>query len=765
MRIAAKVGSLLKSRAGKLLIAGAVTLAAAGALAVWIIPATRAAGTSPKVVVIGFDGADPGLVRQYMAEGRMPNLQRLAKEGAFNNLTVTNPPQTPVSWGAFITGLNPGRNHVFDFLTRDPKTYKPHFALMEEGSKTLLLGRWNRWVFPPFLLAIWLGAVAAIFKLRRKPIMAWSYVALTLVGFAIASLLFVFIVIYLPIRTPWPINHLEGKPFWQVAAEAGKRCIVIRMPDTFPAAPYPEGRLVAGLGVPDIRGRVGTPYIFTTDPALTGGDNEFSVDIVAVSEYDPQPITATIQGPFNKPFYEYAVDDTSVGATDPQVAQRAKEKCQERLKNEGVKPTIDLPLKLSWGDNSCTYEVQGQRGTLAPGQWSPWVTLDFAFNPLIHIKGMARFYLIKSSPQLQLYMSPIHFSPDDENVPICYPSDYSKKLMKRFGPFKTMGWAVDTWTISSNLAGEDQFLSDMNQTVDAFEKIMNGTIADKDWDLYVFYYEFTDRIAHVLWRYMDPKHPMYDAAKAPQYQEEMRKAYERMDKIVGEAMEKMPKDATLIVLSDHGFASFRRAVNYNRWLVDNGYMTLKADTGVMTLQDLFDDNRLLFKNVDWSKTKVYALGLGNLYINLKGREREGIVNPGAEYDAIVKDLKEKLPRIVDPKDGSNPVKAVYTRDEMYKGYDPDLTADLRVSNTPGYRVSWQTSLGGVPEALLEDNLKAWSGDHCSMDPSFVPGMFFCNRPIEKEPNMLDMAPSVLGLLGVPLPKGLEGAPIVKEAKQ
>ncbi len=734
MWIAAKVSSLLKSRSGKLLIAGAATLAAACPLAVWVIPANRAAGTSPKVVVIGFDGADPGLVRQYMAEGRLPNLQKLAKEGTFNDLTVTNPPQTPVSWGAFIT--------------RDPKTYKPHFALMEEGSKTLLLGRWNRWVFPPLLLAIWLGAAAVIFKIRRKPIMAWSYVALTLVGFALSAGLFTFIVVYLPIRLPWPINHLQGKPFWQVAAEAGKKCIVIRMPDTFPAAPYPEGRLVAGLGVPDIRGRVGTPYIFTTDPALTGGDNEFSVDIVPVSEYDPQPITATIQGPFNKPFYEYAVDDSSDGATDPAVVKHAREKCQETLAKEGVKPTIDLPLKLSWDDKSCTYDVQGQRGTLAPGQWSPWVTLDFAFNPLIHVKGMARFYLIKSAPQLQLYMSPIHFSPDDENVPICYPSDYSKKLMKRFGPFKTMGWAVDTWTISSNLAGEDQFLSDMNQTVDAFEKIMNGTIADKDWDLYV---------------YMDPKHPMYDAAKAPQYQEEMRKAYERMDTIVGEAMEKMPKDATLIVLSDHGFTSFRRAVNYNRWLVDNGYMTLKADTGVRTLQDLFDDNRLLFKNVDWSKTRVYGLGLGNLYINLKGREREGIVNPGAEYDAIVKDLKEKLPQIVDPKDGSHPVKAVYTRDEMYKGYDPDLTADLRVSNTPGYRVSWQTSLGGVPEALLEDNLKAWSGDHCSLDPSFVPGMFFCNRPIVNEPNILDMAPSVLGLLGVPVPNALEGRPIVMES--
>ena len=120
----------------------------------------------------------------------------------------------------------------------------------------------------------------------------------------------------------------------------------------------------------------------------------------------------------------------------------------------------------------------------------------------------------------------------------------------------------------------------MNQTVDAYEKMMNGLLKDGDWDLYVQVYEFTDRVAHILWRYMDPEHPLYDAAKAPKYQEAMRKAYERMDTHRRRgAWRSCPKDATLIVLSDHGFTSFRRAVNYNRWLIDNGYMALKAGHG------------------------------------------------------------------------------------------------------------------------------------------------------------------------------------------
>jgi predicted AlkP superfamily phosphohydrolase/phosphomutase len=294
--------------------------------------------------------------------------------------------------------------------------------------------------------------------------------------------------------------------------------------------------------------------------------------------------------------------------------------------------------------------------------------------------------------------------------------------------------------------------------------MMKALLKDRDWDLYVQVYEFTDRVAHILWQYMDPGHPLYDAGKAPKYQQAMREAYERMDRIVGEARAALPEGATLIVLSDHGFASFRRAVNYNRWLVDNGYLALKSDTGILTLEDLFDDNRLLFKNVDWSRTKAYALGLGNVYVNLKGRERDGIVVPGPEYEALLKELKEKMPQMVDPETGERPVYAAYTRDELYVKYDPDLTPDLRVTNTPNYRVSWQTSLGGVPEKLVETNEKAWSGDHCSLDPSFVPGLLLSNRRFKDDPRMIDVAPTILNALGVAVPADLEGAPLWEGTK-
>ena len=735
---------------------------AAGALLLAASLLGAAQHSKPKVVVLGFDGADPGLIRRYMAEGRMPNFERLAREGTFKDLTVTNPPQTPVSWGAFITGLNPGRNHVFDFLVRDVKTYKPRFALMEEGSRRFLLGRWNRWAAAGAVLTVVLLLWAALTLARRRRPTLRAMAIPALAGLVLAAAAFLLAGRLLPHRTPWPLNHLEGKPFWESAAEAGNRCLVFRVPDTFPANPYPEGRLLAGLGVPDMRGRVGTPYLFTNDPTLTVGDNEFSVEVVQVSPEPGSPFASHIQGPFNKPFYEYVVEDEAGCATEPTVRQELKKRAEERLEKEGVKPTVDVPLTLTWdpGAGTCAFEVQGQKATLRKGQWSEWVVLDFAFNRLVHLEGMARFYVLEASPSLRLYMSPIHFHPHDHGVPISYPRDYAEALLKRFGFYKTMGWAVDTWTISSGLADEDQFLSDVYQTVDAYQKMMDGLLKDGDWDLYVQVYEYTDRVAHILWQYMDPKHPLYRADVAPKYQEAMARAYERMDAIVGDAVARLPKDATLIVLSDHGFTSFRRAVNYNRWLIDNGYMALKSDTGVMTLEDLFDDDRLLFKNVDWSRTKVYALGLGNLYVNLKGRERDGIVHPGAEYDALLKEIQERLPRIIDPETGDRPVFAVYTRDQLYKGYDPDLTPDMRVTNVPGYRVSWQTSLGGAPEQLVESNLKAWSGDHCSLDPSFVPGMFLCNRKVDAAPDMLDMAPTILGALDLKPPAAMEGRPLL-----
>jgi len=233
-----------------------------------------------------------------------------------------------------------------------------------------------------------------------------------------------------------------------------------------------------------------------------------------------------------------------------------------------------------------------------------------------------------------------------------------------------------------------------------------------------------------------------------------------MDAIVGRAREIAGPQALFLVCSDHGFASFRRGVNYNTWLVRNGFMMLKNQTSdPATLEKLFD-TRDLFQNVDWKRTKAYAMGLGSIYVSLVGREREGTVMPGAEYEEVRKQIREGLEALVDPATGAHPVTRVWTREEMYSAFDPKLVPDLRAGNSLDYRVSWQTSLGGVPAALIEDNHKAWSGDHCSNDPALVRGIFLSSKKISTDaPRMIDVMPTVLKALGVDVPPEVDGKPL------
>jgi predicted AlkP superfamily phosphohydrolase/phosphomutase len=289
---------------------------------------------------------------------------------------------------------------------------------------------------------------------------------------------------------------------------------------------------------------------------------------------------------------------------------------------------------------------------------------------------------------------------------------------------------------------------------------MFSSFLEADDDLLVQCFEFPDRVGHVFWRIVDPTHPAYDAKLAAEWGDALLKSYQIMDQIAGDAMAAAEKkNALLIVASDHGFASFRKHVHYNTWLVLNGYMTLNAGVEVKdrNLEMLFDSGQF-WENVDWSRTRAYAMGLGEVYVNLKGREAKGIVEPGAEYDALKNELKEKLTAMVDPETGESPVRRVVTREEVYRKFDPNMIPDLFVMNNDGYRVSWQTSLGGVPKQVFEPNKAVWSGDHCSVDPEIVKGIFFTNRKLagDRSPYIADVYPTVLGALGVKVPYEIDG---------
>jgi predicted AlkP superfamily phosphohydrolase/phosphomutase len=218
-----------------------------------------------------------------------------------------------------------------------------------------------------------------------------------------------------------------------------------------------------------------------------------------------------------------------------------------------------------------------------------------------------------------------------------------------------------------------------------------------------------------------------------------------------------------MVMSDHGFHSFRRGVNLNTWLVQNGYMVFEGQAGAnpKDLNELFVGRGRFWEGVDWSRTRAYAVGLGQIYFNLKGRESQGIVSAGAEYKALQDEIAGKLVTLKDPDTGEPILRHVYRRDDIYKGEYLQYAPDLQVGFNDGYRVGWQDTLGAIQRTVVENNNKKWSGDHCATTHEISGGVLFANRKIDTaEPSIMDISPTVLKLLGVPLPADLDGKPLM-----
>jgi predicted AlkP superfamily phosphohydrolase/phosphomutase len=275
-------------------------------------------------------------------------------------------------------------------------------------------------------------------------------------------------------------------------------------------------------------------------------------------------------------------------------------------------------------------------------------------------------------------------------------------------------------------------------------------------------HEATDRVQHMFYRYLDEDHPLHDDAEAVEYGDTVLEVYQRADEIVGQVMESLDGNTLLIVLSDHGFNSFRRAVNLNTHLAMQGFLKLKPVAGSTdrTLHDLFGHGEF-WPNVDWTGSKAYALGLGQVYINLRGREKDGLVEPGEEYEQVIEEVRQSLLRLRDPENGKRMIISVSRGDEIYHGPYTDQAPDLVVGFAPGYRVSWQTCLGGMPEGIVVDNDRRWSGDHCSVDPAHTKGTLLSNRPLfVKDAGVMDIAPTILRYLEVEIPDDVDGRPLL-----
>jgi predicted AlkP superfamily phosphohydrolase/phosphomutase len=508
---------------------------------------------------------------------------------------------------------------------------------------------------------------------------------------------------------------LNGVPFWTIANAAGIPSTVVRWPITFP----PEDgatRMLSGLGVPDLRGNLGNYAYYTTVPSPSedeGADKVITVDA------DGGVIKTSVFG--------------------PQVQSLKGRKAAE----------VPLTIELNGDEGTAKLSVEGAVLTLKEGEWSEWARVRFKTGLMQKVTGMVRFYLKEANPAFGLYMSPIHIDPREPAFPITHPEGYAKELSEAIGLYHTLGMPEDTKGLSEGRLDEEAYLELCDQVMKEREAMLWYELDRLDKGVLAFVFDTTDRIQHMFWRYEDKDHPAFDAGESARFGSIVESYYRRMDVILGKLFGRLEDETLVIVFSDHGFNTFRRAVHLNTWLAQQGWMALSPP------EQGKDPEGPLFSRVDWSATKAYALGFNSIYLNLKGREGKGVLEPGE-----VESLKEKLARglmeLTDPETGQPVVRRVYTNEELYRGPRAQEGPDLVVGFKPGYRASWQTAIGGAPKGLFIDNEKKWSGDHL-IDPSYVPGILFMNRPIQSErPRLVDLAPTVLEALGLEKPREMEG---------
>jgi hypothetical protein len=382
----------------------------------------------------------------------------------------------------------------------------------------------------------------------------------------------------------------------------------------------------------------------------------------------------------------------------------------------------------------------GQEVILQEGEWSSWMQVDFDLPLFQSLKGAVRFLLKGVRPEFELYATPINLDPLDPAMPISTPTDLAAELARGLGRYYTQGMPEDTKALTSDVLSEREFLEQVGLAEEEFRKAYEHLLADFDDGLLFYYFGFIDQVSHVMWHATDPEHPMYDVDRDAPFAGAIEAQYLKADSIVGRTMETLGDDDLLIVMSDHGFSTWRRAFNLNTWLKENGYLAL-IDPDRQGEADYFG-------NVDWSRTQAYALGFSGLYLNLRGREPFGIV-PAEQRALLLDEIQRGLLRTVDPATDEPAITKVYLRDTAFEnGGSLELGPDLLVGYAPGIRASDDTSLGKVPRALFVDNLEKWSGDHI-MDHEAVPGVLLTNRPLTKPAASLrELRASLLAEFGV-----------------
>ena len=525
---------------------------------------------------------------------------------------------------------------------------------------------------------------------------------------------------------PLESGHVElmrkGRPFWSILEEKGIPSTLFALPANFPVVEDGGVQALSGMGTPDLLGTYGTFTLFSEVdvPESKSWNGGRLIRVRPVNN----TFSASLEGPSNS------------------------------FKKNGAPASLPVTIARDPWDPTVKIDISGQTLVLKQGEWSEWVPLKFEFIPLFaSVGGMVRFYVKQVHPTLKVYVSPINIDPLEPTLPIGSPSNYSREIAQAAGRFYTQGFPADQKALAMGVLSDEEYFQQANIVIDENFKILDYQLSQYNDGFFFYYFSCIDQNCHMLWRLCDPKHPLYKPDAPDFLKNSVKSLYQRMDEALKLVLSKVDANTTFFILSDHGFGTFEREFHLSRWLVQEGFTVLK-DPSSKEAGDLYDQ-------VDWTKSKAYALGINGIYLNMKDREPNGIVTPD-QAQAIKDQIIARLPKAMDPVRGEQIVRSAYDSSKIYSGPFMALAPDVLVGYNNGYRVSDEAVLGKFPFEVIGDRTNLWSADHC-FEPGLVPGVLLSNKTEWRAggQGIWDLAPSILESFGLETPQEMDGKAIQK----
>ena len=464
------------------------------------------------------------------------------------------------------------------------------------------------------------------------------------------------------------VSPYIAKTLFEEAAEMGFPATALWWPAMFPARPELPVNTLPGLGTPDIRGQLGVGTLFTT-----ADETKSKTTVTKFVSNGKGSYKALLNGPLVQ------------GKSGPQPAT--------------------LPVLLDVIDaNTAKLTIGEKQFQLQTGVWSDIIAIKFKAGLFMSVHAITRVILSSLNNEVRLYTLPLQIHPLHALSHYASSHSFAKNLWQNIGPYLTLGWPQDTTGLEDGCITDDQFIALCDMIFERRKQIFFHLLDNFKEGVLASIFDDLDRIQHMFY------HNRLDVVQA---------WYEKLDAFVGEVSQRVSSWSgkyTYLVLSDHGFTTYEHNIHLNRWLADNNYLKLKDGK---TEGDLSD--------VDWSQTRAYAVGLNSLYLNIAGREGQGLV-PANEIEPLLGELQQKLTNWK-AANGESIIQRVRLKHEIYNGSYTRLGPDMVVGYAPGYRASSGTGLGKVSGALIEENHSHWGADHC-VDKDIVPGVIFANRDLQ-----------------------------------